>query len=197
MTKKKIETAEITENVNTAAIATMTAADEEMEAHNAEVKAASEIKEESASVDTAADETSEKEIDKIIAEKLAKIDAIIEKLKGGKTGRWIKVHSKYKEIPRADNVMDISVNDGGIMAELKLTANTRNFEKAAWWMLRYLNNAGAAEIVEEISEKVNGEISKTTKETEGKIAIAADNWTAEIEKISKGIFNTRLEYKVA
>lgn len=114
-----------------------------------------------------------------------------------KGGRWVKVHTIGSTYTPANNVMDIASSDGvTITADAVYTANTRTFEKAAYWMLRYLGHANATAIISAAKSAVE-EKAKAAEKDATEVKINGDEWQCEITKIAKGVYKTHMQWKKA
>ncbi len=61
-----------------------------------------------------------------------------------KQGRWVAIHEQGQaNFEAKENIMDITVGSDRCQAEATYTAATRTYQKAAYWMLRYLGHARA------------------------------------------------------
>lgn len=114
-----------------------------------------------------------------------------------KGSRWTKVHAQGQaNFASQNNVMDITIGKGRCQAEVTYeTSLVRNFEKAAYWLLRSLKNANALEVLTMAAEKIQSEITNVTKDDEN-FAANGDKWTCEIEKLGKGVFKVRMSWEV-
>lgn len=114
-----------------------------------------------------------------------------------KGSRWVKVHTIGATYALSNNVMDIASNDGvTITADAVYTANTRTFEKAAYWMLRYLGHADATAIISAAKSAVE-EKAKAAEKDATEVKINGDGWQCEITKIAKGVYKTHMQWKKA
>ena len=106
-----------------------------------------------------------------------------------KQSRWVKIHepgqANYAE---QDNIMDIVVGTNRCQADVTYTV--RSHKKAAYWLLRYLDAAGAAQILQQIAEQL-----EQAAESKEDIALNAEKWSCEIEKMDQGIFKVQVMWQ--
>ena len=113
-----------------------------------------------------------------------------------KSSRWVKVHKQGEaNFESKNNVMDITVGENRCQAEATYTSNTRTFEKAAYWLLRYLGHAEAKRLLEVVSNEIEAKAKVVDKDTE-EISMDGEGWSCTIEKLDKGIFKTQLTWAV-
>lgn len=114
-----------------------------------------------------------------------------------KQGRWVKVHeNKDAEFEAHDNVMDIVIGEDNCEAHATFNANTRTFEKAVYWMFRYLNLDAEVAVSDAIIAEVEAK-AKTAGNDTDTIEAQGDGWTCEIKKLDKGVFKTHYVWSVS
>lgn len=114
-----------------------------------------------------------------------------------KGSRWVKVHTIGATYEPSNNVMDIASSDGEtITADAVYTANTRSYEKAAWWMLRYLGHANATTVINAAKDAVEERAKAIDKDAKS-MEVNGDGWQCEITKIAKGVYKTHMQWKKA
>ncbi len=106
---------------------------------------------------------------------------------------WTKIHNEGETFESKANVMDIAIHENTCVADATFTANTKTFEKAAYWMLRYLGHAEATKILEIASAEIENKTKIADKDTE-MIDAKGEGWTCEIKKIGKGVFQTTITW---
>ena len=97
---------------------------------------------------------------------------------------WTKIHNEGENFESKANVMDIAIHENTCVADATFTANTKTFEKAAYWMLRYLGHAEAKKILEIASAEIENKAKNANKDTE-MIDAKGEGWTCEIKKNPK------------
>lgn len=111
-----------------------------------------------------------------------------------KNGRWVKIHEQGQaNFETKNNVMDITVGASRCQAEATFTSRTRNFEKAAYWMLRYLGHADAQQILSLAAEEISKRAAEAAKDAEQVEAIG-EGWSCTIEKMESGVFKVSMTW---
>lgn len=111
-----------------------------------------------------------------------------------KQGRWVRIHNQEQnDFEARENVMDITVGDGYCQAEAVYTAATRTYQKAAYWMLRYLGHAKAEEILAAAAEKIQASADKAGRD-DAEVAVNGENWSCKIQKMAPGVFKTQISW---
>lgn len=112
-----------------------------------------------------------------------------------KQNRWTKVHKQGDgNFEVKNNVMDITVGDNRAQADvLYSTRAVRTFEKAAYWLLRYLRNAGICNVADIVSEDVNSKVSAATN-SDDSVVVEGDGWVCTIENMGNGDFKAQLSW---
>lgn len=113
-----------------------------------------------------------------------------------KQGRWVKIHEQGQaNFESEENVMDITVGSSRCQAEATYTASTRTYQKAAYWMLRYLGHANAEQILALAAEEIIAKAAATNRD-EDELTVEGDGWSCVIEKMDTGVFRVQLNWKV-
>lgn len=111
-----------------------------------------------------------------------------------KNGRWVKIHEQGQaNFETHDNVMDITVGASRCQAEATFTSRTTTYEKAAYWMLRYLGHADAQQILLLAAEEIQKQAAAAGKDTE-QVDALGEGWSCTIEKMDKGVFRVQMTW---
>ncbi len=114
-----------------------------------------------------------------------------------KQGRWVKIHEQGQaNFEAVENVMDISIGSNRCQAEATYTAGTRTYQKAAYWMLRYLGHAKAEDILALAAEEVRAKAAEASRDV-SEVVVSGENWTCKIEKMAPGVFRTEMVWTVS
>ena len=106
-----------------------------------------------------------------------------------KQSRWVKIHEPGQaNFEERDNIMDIVV--GANRCQANVTYTVRTHKKAAFWLERYLDAAGAADILTQIAEQL-----REAAESKEDIALNAEKWSCEIEKMDQGVFKVQVMWQ--
>lgn len=110
-----------------------------------------------------------------------------------KSSRWVKVHKPGQaNFTERENVMDIMVGADNCRAEATYTV--RSYKKAAYWLIKYLEAAGALQTVaDEILTKIK-ELAENANREEPEILANGEDWNCGIEKMCDGSFKTQLTW---
>jgi hypothetical protein len=107
-----------------------------------------------------------------------------------KQGRWVKVHAPGQaNHDEKENVMDITVGDNRFQAEVTFTV--RSYRKTAYWLLKYLECAQAVQIHAQVAEQIQTAFEQANREAP-EVVVNGEGWKCETEKMSQGVFKTRL-----
>jgi len=113
-----------------------------------------------------------------------------------KQGRWVKIHEQGQaNFESAENVMDITVGSNRCQAEATYTASTRTYQKAAYWMLRYLGHANAEQLLALAAEEIIAKAAAAGRDDE-EVVIEGEGWRCTIEKMDTGVFRTQIDWTV-
>lgn len=103
-----------------------------------------------------------------------------------KQSRWVKVHEQGQaNYEQHDNIMDILIGESRCKADVTYTV--RSHKKAAQWLTKYLEAAGATQVLHEIAGQI-----ETASENKSDIDLTNEKWVCQIEKMDKGIFKVQL-----
>lgn len=103
-----------------------------------------------------------------------------------KQSRWVKVHERGQANYEAhDNIMDILIGEKRCRADVTYTV--RSHKKAAHWLVKYLEAAGAAQVLHEIAGQI-----EAASENKSDIELENEEWVCQIAKMEKGIFKVQL-----
>jgi len=98
-----------------------------------------------------------------------------------KQGRWVKIHEQGQaNFEAVENVMDITIGSNRCQAEATYTAGTRTYQKAAYWMLRYLGHAKAEDILALAAEEVRAKAAEASRDI-SEVVVSGESWTCKIE----------------
>lgn len=113
-----------------------------------------------------------------------------------KQGRWVKIHEKGQaNFEAAENVMDITIGSSRCQAEATYTTGTRTYQKAAYWMLRYLGHAKAEDILALAAEEIQAKAAEASRDA-SEVVVNGEGWTCKIEKMAPGVFKTEMTWTV-
>lgn len=111
-----------------------------------------------------------------------------------KEGRWVKIHKQGQaNYESAENVMDITVGTNRCQAEATYTASTRTYQKAAYWMLRYLGHANAEQILALAAEEIMAKAAEAGRDDD-ELTVEGDGWRCTIEKMDTGVFRVQMAW---
>jgi len=111
-----------------------------------------------------------------------------------KPGRWVKIHEQGQaNFETAENVMDITIWSSCCQAEATYTAGTRTYQKAAYWMLRYLSHAKAEEILAMAAEEIQAKAAEAGKD-DSEVVMNGEKWNCTIEKMEPGVFKVQMTW---
>ena len=104
-----------------------------------------------------------------------------------KQSRWVKVHEKGQaNFEAKDNIMDIVIGESRCQADVTYTV--RSHKKAAFWLNKYLEAAGAVDVLHEIADQIQA-ASENKEDVE---LNDSDKWSVQIEKMDAGIFKVQV-----
>mgnify|MGYP007070019101 CR=1 FL=1 len=107
-----------------------------------------------------------------------------------KQGRWVKVHNPGQaNFEERENVMDIVIGNNRYQAEATYTART--YKKAAYWLIKYLESAGA--VISQAAEQIAQQIETVGKDDE-LFTVSGENWSCTIEKMAQECFKAKLNW---
>ena len=113
-----------------------------------------------------------------------------------KPGRWVKIHEQGQaNFETAENVMDITIGSSCCQAEATYTAGTRTYQKAAYWMLRYLGHAKAEDILALAAEEIQAKAAEASRDA-AEVVVSGEGWNCKIEKMAPGVFKTEMTWTV-
>ena len=113
-----------------------------------------------------------------------------------KQGRRVKIHEQGQaNFETAENVMDITIGSSRCQAEATYTAGTRTYQKAAYWMLRYLGHAKAEDILALAVEEIQAKAAEASRDA-SEVVVSGEGWTCKIEKMAPGVFKTEMSWTV-
>lgn len=113
-----------------------------------------------------------------------------------KQGRRVKIHEQGQaNFEAAENVMDITIGSSRCQAEATYTAGTRTYQKAAYWMLRYLGHAKAEDILALAVEEIQAKAAEASRDA-SEVVVSGEGWTCKIEKMAPGVFKTEMSWTV-
>lgn len=103
-----------------------------------------------------------------------------------KQSRWVKVHEQGQaNCETHDNIMDILIGEKRCQAAVTYTV--RSHKKAAFWLNKYLEAAGAVDVLHEMAAQI-----QTALENKEDVDLNEETWNLQIEKMEKGIFKVQL-----
>lgn len=112
-----------------------------------------------------------------------------------KQSRWTKVHAQGEgNFESKNNVLDITVGANRYQADVTYeTSLVRNFEKAAYWLLRGLTNANAELVAQIAADELKAKTAEAGKETES-ITASGEGWNCTIENMGAGVFKASMSW---
>lgn len=106
-----------------------------------------------------------------------------------KQSRWVKVHEKGQaNFEAQDNIMDILIGEKRCQADVTYTV--RSHKKAAFWLDKYLEAAGAADVLHEIAAQI-----QTALESKEDVELNNEKWSLQIEKMDVKNFRVQLVWQ--
>ena len=103
-----------------------------------------------------------------------------------KESRWVKVHEPGQaNYEPKDNIMDILIGENRCQADVTYTVSSH--KKAAYWLTKYLDAAGATQVLHEIAGQI-----ETASADKTDVNLNNENWTCQIEKMDQGVFKVQL-----
>ncbi len=107
-----------------------------------------------------------------------------------KQSRWVKIHEPGQaNFDEKENIMDIVV--GSNRCQAGATFTVRNHKKAAYWLLRYLEAADAAQILTQIADQIQQAADDAGKDDD-EVKANGETWSCEIEKLAHGVYKVQL-----
>ena len=114
-----------------------------------------------------------------------------------KNTRWTKIHnSEDADFERKPNVLYITVDSASCNAHAIFTS-TYTYRKAADWLFSYLELAKVGGVVEQAKTEVMAKAAEANRD-DAQITVADSDeiWNCVIQKLQKGVFDTRMSWKL-
>ena len=103
-----------------------------------------------------------------------------------KESRWVKVHEPGQaNYESKENIMDILIGENRCQADVTYTVASH--KKAAYWLAKYLDSAGATQVLHEIAGQI-----EAASENKSDVNLNNENWICQIEKMDQGVFKVQL-----
>lgn len=103
-----------------------------------------------------------------------------------KESRWVKIHEPGQaNYEPKENIMDILIGESRCQADVTYTVPS--YKKAAYWLGKYLDAAGAAQVLHEIAGQI-----EAASENKADVDLNTESWNCQIEKMAQGVFKVQL-----